>query len=168
MFVDGLTRAHDRRFLADYLERELARCRRHARPLALLRFDLDHFARINEGFGPLAGDAVLREVAELVRPLVRRGDCFARHGGEAFAVVLLETGLVAARLLGERLRLLVADHEFRANGEAIPVTISVGVAALEREMGEAAQLVAAADACLDAAKRAGRNRVVATGDPPGS
>jgi two-component system, cell cycle response regulator len=158
MVVDGLTRAHTLRYFADFLEREMARCQRHDRPLSLLTFDLDHFQRVNDDFGHLTGDAVLRQVAELVASRVRREDCFARRGGAGFAIVLPESNLDAARIFAERLRRLIADREFRSGGEPIPVAISIGVAELSKEMQEPAQFVKAADARLAEAKREGRNR----------
>jgi diguanylate cyclase (GGDEF)-like protein len=159
MIVDGLTRAHNRRFLLDYLDRELARHQRHQRPLSVVLFDLDHFERLNDGWGQLTGDAVLRELAELVRPRVRREDCFARCGGEAFAIVLSETGPDAARLFAERLRQLAEGHAFRAQGERLPVTISVGLATTDARLRDPEALLARADARLREAKQAGRNRV---------
>jgi diguanylate cyclase (GGDEF)-like protein len=159
MIVDGLTRAHNRRYLLEFLEREMARCQRHERPLSLVLFDLDHFKRVNDDFGHLTGDAVLRDVAELVRARVRREDCFARFGGEEFAVALPDTELSAARVFAERLRSLVADSELRVGGDVVPVTISLGLAAMEQGMRDPEAFLRAADASLYAAKREGRNRV---------
>src|SRR5690606_36063423 len=161
MIVDGLTQAHNRRFLLEFLDRELARHQRHRRPLSLLLFDLDDFKRINDDWGHLTGDAVLRELAELVRARVRREDCFARWGGEEFAVALSETAPEAARLFAERVRQLVEEHEFKAAGERLPVTISIGVATAGPELRDAETFVATADARLYEAKRQGRNRVAA-------
>ncbi|MEB2343583.1 MAG: GGDEF domain-containing protein [Deltaproteobacteria bacterium] len=159
MIVDGLTQAHNRRFLLEFLDRELARHQRHQRPLSLLLFDLDGFDRINDDWGQLTGDAVLRELAELVRARVRHEDCFARRGGEEFAVALSETDPEGARLFAERVRQLVEEHEFRANGERLPVTISVGVATAPPDLRDAEAFLAQADARLHEAKRQGRHRV---------
>ena len=158
--ADGLTGANNRRFFSEFLEREMARCRRHGRPLSLVLFDLDHFKLVNDGFGHLSGDQVLRDVAGLVREQVRREDCFARFGGEQFAVVLTETNLEAAQHFAERLRQRVEAHEFRAGSESIAVTISIGVAELGKDKRDAADFIAAVDANLYEAKSAGRNRVV--------
>jgi diguanylate cyclase (GGDEF)-like protein len=160
MIVDGLTQAHNRRFLLEFLDRELARHQRHRRPLSLLLFDLDDFKRINDDWGHLTGDAVLRELAELIRARVRREDCFARWGGEEFAVALSETDPDAAQLFAERVRKLVEEHEFRAGGERLPVTISVGVATAPPDLRDAEAFLATVDALLYEAKRQGRNRVV--------
>lgn len=161
MIADGLTLAHNRRFLVEFLDRELARHQRHHRPLSLVLFDVDGFRRLNEDWGQLSGDAVLRELATLVRARVRREDCFARRGGAEFAVALSETDPEAARLFAERLRLLVEEHEFRAHGERLPVTISAGVATAWAELRDAGAFLAAAEALLRDARRHGHNRVAA-------
>ncbi|HTY19177.1 MAG TPA: GGDEF domain-containing protein [Myxococcota bacterium] len=159
MVFDGLTGAHTSRHFADFLEREMARCQRHDRPLSLVAFEIDAFERVNEDFGHLTGDAVLRQLAALVGSRVRREDCFARRGGDSFAIALPENDLDAARIFAERLRRLVADREFRAGGERIPVTLSVGVASLSKEMQEPAQFAKAADARLAEARGRGGNQV---------
>lgn len=158
MVQDGLTGASNRRFLTEFLEREMARCRRHHRALSLVLLDLDHFKQVNDGYGHLTGDEVLRTVAAIAREQVRREDCLARFGGEEFAVVLTETELIAARLFAERLRGTIELHEFHAGGDRVPVTISSGVASMTPDMREPAELIAAADTRLYEAKSAGRNR----------
>ncbi|HET9450829.1 MAG TPA: GGDEF domain-containing protein [Aggregicoccus sp.] len=156
---DGLTGVSNKRYLLEYLERELGRCHRYGRALSLLLFDLDHFKRINDTHGHVAGDAVLRELAQALKPLVRREQCFARYGGEEFALVLPEDGAEKARQLAEKLRQRVEAHAFVFDGQRIPVTVSIGVADLLPEMSEPEQLLQAADARLYAAKRGGRNQV---------
>ena len=155
---DGLTGLANRRQLEEFLDREMARCLRHGRALSLVLFDLDHFKQVNDGFGHLTGDEVLRTVAAIAREQVRREDCLARFGGEEFAVVLTETELIAARLFAERLRGTIEVHEFRAGADRVPVTISCGIASITPETREPAALIAAADARLYEAKAAGRNR----------
>ncbi len=156
---DGLTGVHNRRHLLDFLERELARCRRHGRPLSLVLLDLDHFKRVNDERGHLAGDEVLRGLARLVAPLARREDCFARYGGEEFALVLPETELEGARLLAERIRRSVEELELRHDGRPLRVTVSGGVAELRPGMEGSVALLAAADELLYRAKADGRNRI---------
>ncbi len=156
---DGLTGVHNRRHLLDFLERELARCRRHGRPLSLVLLDLDHFKRVNDERGHLAGDEVLRGLARLVAPLARREDCFARYGGEEFALVLPETELEGARLLAERIRRNVEELELRHDGRPLRVTISGGVAELRPGMDGPDALLAEADERLYRAKAEGRNRI---------
>ena len=156
--VDGLTQIHNKRYLFDSLEREIIRARRHDRPLSLLMFDIDFFKRINDHFGHLAGDYVLRELAEAVMSRIRRDEVFARYGGEEFVIVLPETTMEGARALAEDLRVKVAEHSFVFQGEKIPVTVSIGCA-LVRENDTATELIQRADEKLYEAKRSGRNRV---------
>jgi diguanylate cyclase (GGDEF)-like protein len=155
--VDGLTRIFNRRYLMDFLAREISRCRRHARPLSLLLFDIDRFKQINDCFGHSAGDHVLREIVEVAREGVRREECLARFGGDEFAVVMPETELAGARIVAERTRIRVEGHAVAFAGREIPVTISVGVTVLSPEMADAEAMLAAADTQLYAAKMAGRN-----------
>jgi diguanylate cyclase (GGDEF)-like protein len=102
--VDGLTQIHNKRYLYEALEREIIRGRRHERDLAILMFDIDHFKRINDVHGHLAGDFVLKELARVVQARIRRDEVFARYGGEEFAIILPETSIEAAAALGETLR----------------------------------------------------------------
>ncbi len=157
--VDGLTQIHNKRYLDEALERELMRARRHHRPLALAMFDIDYFKRINDQFGHLAGDHVLRELARVVQSRIRGEDIFARYGGEEFAIVMPETALSAAATLMKDIRALVAEHRFAFQGEQIPLTVSIGCAELAEADQGSAELVARADGKLYEAKNGGRNRV---------
>lgn len=156
--IDGLTGAHNKRFLLESLEKEIPRARRHARPLALLMFDVDHFKTVNDSFGHLAGDYVLKELCNIVRTRLRPDDFLARYGGEEFGVALPETPLDGATKIGEELRKLVEKHKFTFESEDIPITISIGAAQLD-ERGDVLQFVKAADEKLYEAKRGGRNKV---------
>jgi diguanylate cyclase (GGDEF)-like protein len=156
--VDGLTQIHNKRYLFEALDKELIRARRYERQLGLLIFDIDYFKRINDQYGHLAGDYVLRELARIVQERIRREEVFARYGGEEFVIVLPETPMQGAVTLAENLRGRVAGHPFVFQGERIPVTISVGCAMLGEEKG-ATELIQRADEKLYEAKRGGRNRV---------
>jgi diguanylate cyclase (GGDEF)-like protein len=156
--VDGLTQIHNKRYLFESLEREIIRARRHDRPLSALMFDIDFFKRINDHYGHLAGDYVLRELAEVVQARIRRDEVFARYGGEEFVIVLPETPLDGAQSLAESIRARVAEHRFVFQGEQIPVTISIG-SALVGEGDTATELIQRADEKLYEAKRGGRNKV---------
>lgn len=156
--VDGLTQIHNKRYLFEALEKELIRARRYDRQLSLLIFDIDYFKNINDQYGHLAGDHVLRELARIVQERIRRDEVFARYGGEEFVIVLPETPLAGGVALAENLRGRVETHPFAFQGERIPVTISVGCAMLGEEKA-AADLIQRADDKLYEAKRGGRNRV---------
>lgn len=158
--VDGLTQIHNKRYLSEALERELIRARRHSRALSLIMFDIDHFKRINDECGHLAGDYVLRELAEVIQERIRRDEVFARYGGEEFAIMLPESELSGAITLAESLRERVAEHRFTFQGEHIKVTVSMGCASVEPD-DTATALIARADEKLYEAKRSGRNRVCA-------
>lgn len=159
--IDGLTQVHNKRYLYEALERELIRGRRHNRHLAVLMFDIDHFKRINDLHGHLAGDFVLKELARIVQSRIRRDEVFARYGGEEFCIILPETMLDGAVELGERLRQQIQDHTFVFQQDKIKVTISVGAAVLSDEDRNAGELLKRADERLYQAKNSGRNRVCA-------
>jgi len=159
--LDGLTGVHNKRYLLEFLDRELAGAARHGHPLSLVMFDLDHFKKINDERGHLAGDHVLKEVAARVQARVRREDLFARYGGEEFACVLPSTELDGAVLFAEQLRGMLAEKPVIFDGQAIPVTASLGVACAVKEVAlDGPTLIKRADDNLYAAKRGGRNRVV--------
>ena len=157
--VDGLTQVHNKRYLLEFLEREMARCGRHGRELSLVLLDIDLFKQVNDSFGHLAGDSVLRELASILKTRIRREECVARYGGEEFALVLPETGRENALVLAEKLRRLVAAHAFVFEGKRIPVTFSAGIAALDEAHDTAIAFLKAADSLLYEAKQKGRNRV---------
>ncbi|MBN8469192.1 GGDEF domain-containing protein [Corallococcus exiguus] len=158
--ADGLTGINNKRYFLEYLEREMGRSHRYQRTLSLFMFDIDHFKQINDVHGHLAGDYVLREMAQSIKKLVRREQCFARYGGEEFAVVMPEDGPDKARVFAEKIRKLVEDKRFVFEDKDIPVTISIGVAEVASEMSEPSQFIKVADANLYKAKKTGRNRVV--------
>jgi len=158
--VDGLTQIHNKRYLTEFLEHEVARCRRHGHPLSLVMFDVDHFKVLNDTYGHLAGDHVLKKIAELVLERVRKEDLFARYGGEEFALALVETPIAGAVRIAEEIRARVEGNVVVFDDVEIRTTISLGVAALAGKLGPN-RLVRLADDRLYAAKRAGRNRVQA-------
>lgn len=158
---DGMTGIHNKRFFMEFLEREIAVATRHGHPLTLVMFDVDHFKKINDTYGHLAGDAVLKDLAQRIRPRIRREDLFARYGGEEFACVLPSTALPGGIVFAEHLRALIEERPCIFDGTPIPFTISLGVTTLHREVGvDPLALIKRADENLYAAKRAGRNRVV--------
>ena len=159
---DGLTQIHNHRYLAEFLDREVARSQRHRRPLAVLMLDLDRFKSVNDSHGHLCGDHVLREMSNRIRHTVRREDLFARYGGEEFALVLVESTHEQAVEVAERIRVLAEVMPFSFESLRIPVTLSVGVASSDGESPiTATEMLKHADGNLYKAKHAGRNRVVA-------
>jgi diguanylate cyclase (GGDEF)-like protein len=160
---DPLTGLANRRQLGQDLTLEIERAARYHRPLSFLMIDIDRFKVVNDTFGHAVGDAVLVEVASVLHDQMRLGDTIYRYGGEEFGVLARETDLAGAQSVAERLRRVVEDrYASRAAGD-VAVTISVGVAELSDGAEEPYRIVRAADEALYAAKRTGRNRVVATG-----
>jgi diguanylate cyclase (GGDEF)-like protein len=160
--IDALTDTHNKRYLLEFLDRELSRSARYTRPLALIMFDLDRFKAINDELGHLGGDFTLREMAACVKTCVRKEELFARYGGEEFLIVLPETNLEGAVIVAERLRSMVEKHPFQYEGKSYPLTVSVGVAATNGDRPlSPSDLIGEADEKLFQAKREGRNRVVA-------
>ncbi|MBK8253536.1 MAG: diguanylate cyclase [Polyangiaceae bacterium] len=157
--IDGLTQIHNKRYLYEALEREMIRGRRHDRNLAILMFDIDHFKRINDVHGHLAGDFVLKELARVVQSRIRRDEVFARYGGEEFCIILPETSIDGALSLAETLRQKVQENQFVFQADRIKVTISVGAAVLSDNDRTANELIKRADERLYQAKNSGRNRV---------
>ncbi len=170
-FTDALTGWHNRRYLQVRMKEELARAKRDKTNLVCLMLDLDHFKRVNDTHGHIAGDQVLQEMAHRVETQVRASDVAARYGGEEFLVLLPDTDLKSGRLLAERIRKAVADSPVTLpNGETIEMTVSVGIASIEvdnddddlKTTGDA--LIARADVALYKAKSSGRNQVAVDGE----
>jgi two-component system, cell cycle response regulator len=158
--IDALTDIHNKRYLMEFLDREIARSARYCRPLALILFDIDHFKSVNDDLGHLGGDFTLREVAACVKGSVRKEELFARYGGEEFIVVLPETNFEGALTVAERIRVLVEEHKFQYEGKTYPVTISVGVATTTGdETMTPTELIRQSDEKLYKAKNEGRNCV---------
>ncbi len=166
-FTDALTGWHNRRYLQVRLKEELARARRDKTNLVCLMLDLDHFKKVNDTYGHVAGDYVLAEMANRVESQVRASDVAARYGGEEFVVLMPDTAVKSGKLLAERIRKAVAKKPVKLpSGEAVEITVSVGISALQvpshaedlKSLGES--LIAKADVALYSAKSAGRNQVV--------
>ena len=166
--TDVLTGWHNRRYLQMRLHEEIARSQRDHSALTCLMIDVDYFKKINDRYGHLAGDEILRQVARRIETEVRDSDVSARYGGEEFVVLLPRTGIAAGRLLAERMRNAVLAKPFELSGVAEPVavTVSIGVAEHGAMPGtddfsmSAERLIALADDALYEAKAAGRNTVV--------
>jgi two-component system, cell cycle response regulator len=156
--VDGLTQIHNKRYFLEFLDREMARCARYNRPLSLLIFDVDHFKQVNDKYGHLAGDAILKRLAEMISKLIRKEEAFARYGGEEFVVLMPETPSDRARIFAEKIRRMVETTVFEYEDRRIPISVSIGFAEMDDHRDPSA-FIRSADELLYKAKGAGRNRV---------
>ena len=159
--TDALTKVHNRRYFDEVLAKEYGRSERTQVPLAVMMVDLDHFKRVNDSFGHLAGDECLKLVAATLRAAVGRStDLIARYGGEEFALVLSGTDATQAVEVAERVRQSIEKLDFTYHGQRIPVTVSLGVVAKVATREQSiSEFLAEADAALYREKNAGRNRV---------
>ncbi|PYT06759.1 MAG: hypothetical protein DMF49_10250 [Acidobacteria bacterium] len=159
---DELTGLYQREYFFQRLQDELLRSSRYRSPFAILMLDLDGFKRINDVYGHLAGDRYLRALGETIRANLRAADIPGRFGGEEFCLLLAETDLPGAQVIAERIREAVAALEIKEGKETVKTTISIGIAVHPQHFsGTTSSLVGAADEALYAAKKSGRNRVIA-------
>lgn len=158
--TDGLTKCYNKTFFNNSLETEVKKSKVTGKPLTLIIFDLDHFKKLNDNYGHDAGDYVLKEKARLIREHgIRQGDIFARYGGEEFCILLPNTNLKQGFEIAERLRALVAKHEFIYDGKRLPVTASIGVADYRQGVNNGTDLFKRADSAVYKSKEGGRNQV---------
>jgi len=156
---DPLMKIYTRRYLMSTLEKEIIRAQRYHRSLAFILIDMDHFKSINDTYGHLMGDKVLRQTAEILKEQTRETDTLARYGGEEIAIVLSETEINDAVIVAEKLRRAVEKTRFDFQKQIIRATISLGVANLDDTEDTANTLIRRADEALYTAKQNGRNRV---------
>jgi two-component system cell cycle response regulator len=160
--TDVLTGLHNRRYMEMHLAALVDQSTARGKPLSVLVLDIDHFKSINDSYGHDAGDDVLREFGARIRKSIRGIDLACRIGGEEFVIVMPETDLAVAGMVAERLRRRIAAEAFAISGATpIPVTISIGLAALAVPTDTPTAILRRADQALYRAKRDGRNRVVA-------
>jgi diguanylate cyclase (GGDEF)-like protein len=158
-YVDGLTGLFNRRYFETRIEEEIERAKRYSGPLSVIMFDIDHFKRLNDEFGHLLGDDVLRQVSQIFGQNLRKADVACRFGGEEFAIIVTETKGEDAYSVADKLRKAVAQTVFP--GVPRPVTLTAGVASFPANGSTRDELVRAADDALYAGKQSGRNRVIA-------
>ena len=157
---DPLTGLWNRGAILEALRREIARAKRERNSVAVVMADLDHFKRINDSYGHLAGDAALRQVADRMRSSLRPYDAIGRYGGEEFLILLPGCNIPGAATVAERLMTSIAGQPVDLAGEKLLITCSLGVASnSEAPEADADWLIRAADAALYQAKSAGRDRV---------
>ena len=157
--LDGLTQAFNKSFFLSRLDEEFSRSRRYARNLSVIMFDLDHFHRLNNTYGHIAGDFVLKSLCRLISKNLRKEDLFGRFGGEEFSILLPETPEKDVLFLAEKIRKFVEGAEFDHDGTMIKVTISLGIAISEPTIKTWKELMEKADEALYKAKSDGRNCV---------
>ena len=160
--TDALTGLFNRRYMENHLATLIEQASARGKPLAVLELDIDYFKSINDSYGHDAGDDVLRDFALRIKRSIRGIDLACRCGGEEFVIVMPETDMAVAAMVAERLRRRIAAEPFviSQGQRSIPVTLSIGIAALRGPGESAASLIKRADQALYRAKRDGRNRVV--------
>lgn len=157
--TDELTGLYNRRGLFELGRREVERSLRFGRQLPVVMIDIDHFKEINDTYGHLIGDQVLKVLAQRLRRNVREIDIVGRYGGEEFVILLLENDLPTAQMIAERLRLLISSIPVHTEKGAITVTVSIGVSAVAHDVRDLPSLLQRADEALYLAKSSGRNRI---------
>ena len=156
--IDPLTGCYNKKETEILAEKFLKNYLRYNTPFSILMLDIDHFKRVNDTYGHLAGDFVLKEVASTIKNLARESDVCGRFGGEEFIILLPNTKLTGALKLAERIRNAIENKEFVFNNKKIPLTISIGITSASKQ-DSIFSLVERADNALYAAKEGGRNRV---------
>ncbi len=158
--TDPLTGLYNRRYLLDFLHREIERAGRSATPVGAIMLDLDHFKRFNDTFGHAAGDLILTQVAGLLKRYIRGSDMVCRYGGEEFVLILPGASLDSARDRAENIRTAVNSLDLTYHGQPLgTITVSLGIALFPDHSSDSAGLLHAADTALYRAKNEGRNRV---------
>jgi len=160
---DAVTGANNKQAFIKRFQEEFSYAKRNKLPMSLIMFDIDFFKKVNDTYGHMAGDYILKRIAEKANDTVRGEDIMARYGGEEFAIILRGSAMPGAIKLAERIRESVASEIYEFEGNNIPVTISLGVATFEGDNYETQdELMAAADARLYHSKENGRNQVSAS------
>ncbi|MEJ2454078.1 MAG: sensor domain-containing diguanylate cyclase [Candidatus Thiodiazotropha sp.] len=157
--TDDLTGTANRRELNKLGEREFVRAKRFNRPLSFLMLDLDHFKKVNDNFGHSVGDQVLKHIATICQSTIRVQDLLARYGGEEFVILMPETDIVGAKWLADRLCSNIRKQPYRDQNGEIPMTVSIGISAIQNEDDKYEEILLRADHALYQAKDHGRNRV---------
>jgi len=160
--TDGLTGLHNYRFFRWQLEREILRSKRYNHPVSLAMLDIDHFKKINDRWGHLIGDQILRQLSDLVVQKVRGTDLVARYGGEEFAVILPDTDKTGAYRVAEKIRRTVEQHSWTLPNQELlnRMTVSLGIGTYPLDAKDLDSLIEKTDQALYRAKRGGRNQVV--------
>jgi len=157
---DGLTGVYNRRSFDTIIAKEVDRAKRYERDLSLMIIDIDHFKKVNDTYGHVAGDGVLKALAQRLSEQLRSNDHLARYGGEEFVIVLPETPLEMAHLLAERVRKSAGEQDYQVgNNQTLNLTLSIGVSSYPAQASTVEELTFHADSALYEAKETGRNKV---------
>jgi diguanylate cyclase (GGDEF)-like protein len=164
--TDELTKIYNMRYLYEILPLELGRAERYNRNFSIIMFDIDFFKKINDTYGHIQGDNILREVAGIARATLRKADIPVRYGGDEFVIFLPEADLETAKDIAERIKKSIKDFSFPGQKEQIHITVSLGVAGCTKELmdKDGKKLFAALDKALYEAKNSGRDRVCIAGE----
>jgi diguanylate cyclase (GGDEF)-like protein/PAS domain S-box-containing protein len=157
--TDSLTGLYNRRFFFAFAENEIERTKRYNKNLSIIMVDIDHFKDVNDRFGHLIGDQVLKEISDICLSILRKVDVMCRYGGEEFVVLLPETEESDAAHAAERMCTAISTSRLKTEKGNVSVTVSIGVTELDKSHGTLEKLLATADKALYTAKEAGRNRV---------
>ena len=155
---DFLTKCYNKKEIEFLLERFLKEAIRYNLPLSVMMLDIDHFKKINDTYGHLAGDFVLKEVAKIIKSTIRKSDACGRFGGEEFLIILPNTKLSGAMKLAERIRENIQNHQFVFQEHKITITVSIGITSVSKN-DSIFSIIERADEALYEAKHKGRNRV---------
>lgn len=161
--TDSLTNVLSRRYWLERFTEEIERSRKFNYKLSCLMLDIDHFKKINDHYGHMVGEVILKEVSKAIKDSIRQIDLVGRYGGEEFSVFLAETGREESRVVAERIRASIENKRIRAYDEELHVTISIGIARFPEHAQDNQNLLARADEALYQAKKTGRNRVCMSG-----
>ncbi len=158
---DYLTKLYNRAFVMDMFSKEFSKSRRHDHELSCLLLDIDNFKKINDTYGHLTGDVVLRQIGLSLKEDIREQDIVGRYGGEEFLIVLPDTGLAQAMFVAEKVRKKIESLEIRSRDSMIKTTVSIGVSDINKHNpGKVDELLYQADTALYRAKREGKNRIM--------
>jgi diguanylate cyclase (GGDEF)-like protein len=156
---DPMTGIYNRRHFFELADSIFEQSRRYNRPISAIMFDADHYKEVNDTYGHLVGDEVLKQITARCSAVIRQADIFGRYGGEEFVIVMPETGLTGGLKLAERLRIAIAESPYHTEKADVSTSISLGVARSKRSTASLLELLSNADAALYRAKDAGRNCV---------
>ncbi|MDD4953410.1 MAG: GGDEF domain-containing protein [Candidatus Omnitrophica bacterium] len=157
--IDGLTQVFNRRHFLERLREEFLRSKKSGYDFCFLMVDIDHFKDFNDHYGHLVGDAILRQVAEVIKENIRQVDFMGRYGGEELSVVLTETNKEQGSFVAGRIRQIIEKHKFHIYDEYMQVTVSIGISMFPEDAADPAAVMEKADLALYQAKQAGRNMV---------